>query len=200
MPVVALALCALWFVTLFVVRTVVQWAQTGSTGVKGFHGPVGSPSWLAGMSASLGLVLAPLAPLAAIYHWSGGALLIESSPLHLVGAALVLVGIAGGLYAQFSMGDSWRVGVDEAERTELVTGGPFAWVRNPIFSCVWLSALGLLLLVPNVLALAACLLTIVGIELQVRVVEEPYLRETHAEAYDRYAARVGRFVPGLGRR
>jgi protein-S-isoprenylcysteine O-methyltransferase Ste14 len=38
-----------------------------------------------------------------------------------------------------------------------------------------------------------------ALELQTRAVEEPYLLRTHGEAYAAYAARVGRFVPGLGR-
>jgi protein-S-isoprenylcysteine O-methyltransferase Ste14 len=35
--------------------------------------------------------------------------------------------------------------------------------------------------------------------LQVRAVEEPYLLSVHGDAYATYAARVGRFVPGVGR-
>ena len=32
-----------------------------------------------------------------------------------------------------------------------------------------------------------------------RFVEEPYLRRAHGEAYRAYAARVGRFLPRIGR-
>ena len=38
-----------------------------------------------------------------------------------------------------------------------------------------------------------------AVQLQVRVVEEPYLLATHGKTYAAYAARVGRFVPGAGR-
>ena len=38
-----------------------------------------------------------------------------------------------------------------------------------------------------------------ALELQVRVVEEPHLLRAHGGAYASYAARVGRFVPGVGR-
>ena len=60
----------------------------------------------------------------------------------------------GTLAAQLAMDASWRIGVGEAKRTELVTGGPFALVRNPIFSAMVPAFLGLVLLVPNVAALA----------------------------------------------
>ncbi|NNL65855.1 MAG: isoprenylcysteine carboxylmethyltransferase family protein, partial [Myxococcales bacterium] len=112
---------------------------------------------------------------------------------------LALLGIGGGLLAQLGMGSSWRVGVDESETTALVTDGLFRFVRNPIFSFIGLSAIGFVLLVPNLVSLAAAGLTAIGIELQVRAVEEPYLARTHGAAYADYAARVGRFVPGVGR-
>jgi protein-S-isoprenylcysteine O-methyltransferase Ste14 len=41
--------------------------------------------------------------------------------------------------------------------------------------------------------------TLAGMQVQVRAVEEPYLSLAHGEAYARYAARVGRFLPGVGR-
>lgn len=199
MPRLAMALSVLWFVSLFVFRTVVQWRQTGSTGFKGFHGSIGSLPWFAGLSVSLGLLVALIAPVGALLHWPGGALLATSPPLHFVGAVCAVVGIAGALLAQISMGDSWRVGVDEAETTALVTTGLFAWVRNPIFTFMWLSLFGLMLVVPNVLSLVGGALTVLGIELQVRVVEEPYLKSAHDTEYNEYAARVGRFLPGVGR-
>ena len=48
--------------------------------------------------------------------------------------------------------------------------------------------------------MVAVLLLVAAVQLQVRVVEEPYLRRVHGRVYRGYAARVGRFVPGLGRR
>ena len=47
------------------------------------------------------------------------------------------------------------------------------------------------------LAAVACAVT--SLELQTRVVEEPHLLRTHGDEYASYAARVGRFVPGVGR-
>ncbi len=97
------------------------------------------------------------------------------------------------------MGDSWRIGVDESERTELVTVGAFAVVRNPIFAAMIPTSLGIVLLVPNVVALVAFVTLVGALELQVHLVEEPYLLWTHGERYLAYASRVGRFVPGVGK-
>ena len=55
------------------------------------------------------------------------------------------------------------------------------------------------LMVPSWIALAGVAALFIALELQVRVVEEPYLRRTHGRAYADYASRVGRFVPGVGK-
>ncbi len=83
--------------------------------------------------------------------------------------------------------------------TTLVTGGPFAVVRNPIFTAMLVAAAGLALMVPNALALASWAVALIAIEIQVRAVEEPYLLRIHGDAYRRFASKVGRFFPGVGR-
>ena len=95
MPRLALALCIVWFVSLFLFRSALQWRRTGSTGLKGFHGPIGSLPWLAGVSVSAGLVLSPLAPVGALLDWPGATLLVVHLPSHAVGAAMASIGIAG---------------------------------------------------------------------------------------------------------
>ena len=60
-------------------------------------------------------------------------------------------------------------------------------------------ALGLVLLVPSWVALVGFAGLVIALELQVRVVEEPYLLRAHGDRYRRYAADTGRFVPSIGR-
>lgn len=71
--------------------------------------------------------------------------------------------------------------------------------RNPIFTAMAVTAAGLAAMVPNVIALAGLALTVAALQMQVRAVEEPYLLRTHGDAYTAYAARVGWFLPGIGR-
>jgi len=199
MPRLALLLVCLSFLALFVFRTALQWWRTGSGGIRGFSGRVGSLEWNAGLLVSLGMAAALLAPVAALLGWPGGALLPLSDTLHLLGAGLTALGTVGALASQVAMGDSWRIGVDKSERTELVMRGAFRWVRNPIFAFMLLCAAGLLALVPNAFSALGLLATFAGIEIQVRAVEEPYLAKTHGALYRAYASRVGRFLPGVGR-
>jgi protein-S-isoprenylcysteine O-methyltransferase Ste14 len=69
------------------------------------------------------------------------------------------------------VGDSWRIGVAECERTRLVTAGAFRLVRNPIFTAMIATATGLTLLVPNAVAIAGLAALVVAVQLQVRLVE-----------------------------
>ena len=124
---------------------------------------------------------------------------LDRDVVHVVGVVLVIVGIAITLRAQLTMGASWRGDVDPEVKTDLVTTGLFRFVRNPIFTGTATTALGLALMVPNVLAVAMLVGFAAAWEIQVRLVEEPYLQRVHGDAYRSYAARTGRFVPGIGR-
>ena len=97
------------------------------------------------------------------------------------------------------MGSSWRTTVDPEERLALVTDGPFRIVRNPVYTAVMVMVVGLALTVPNLIALIGLVAVIAGSELQVRLIEDPYLHRAHDSAYRHYTTRVGRFVPGIGR-
>jgi protein-S-isoprenylcysteine O-methyltransferase Ste14 len=199
MEALALALYAAYLLLAFGLRTLIQLRRTGSTGFHGLGGRPGSAEWIAGVGFALALLLGLAAPLLALADAVEPIAALDVTAAHAAGAALAVAGIAATFYAQVAMGSSWRIGVEEGERTELVTAGPFALVRNPIFAAMLPTALGLALLVPSWVAIAGLLGLVIALELQVRVVEEPYLLRVHGETYAAYAARVGRFLPGVGR-
>lgn len=183
----------------FGVRTWLQIRRTGRSGFNGISGRPGSLRWFAGVLFVAALVLG----LAAV---AGAAAGIVTAPTHssaaagAVGLVVAVGGIVGVMLAQGGMGASWRIGVDETERTELVTDGVFAVVRNPIFTAMVVTQVGFALLAPTWLSLLALCCLIVAVQLQVRLLEEPHLVAVHGVAYLDYAARTGRFVPGVGHR
>jgi protein-S-isoprenylcysteine O-methyltransferase Ste14 len=193
----ALALYALWGVVAFAIRSVIQIRRTGDSGFRG-GGSTGSAEWWARLVFTSALLLGALAPVGALLGLSPVDAL-DATTLRLIGAGIAAAGVAATFFAQTVMGDSWRIGVDYTERTELVISGPFRFVRNPIFTAMAVTAGGLTLLVPNWLALVGFLMLLCGLEFQVRRVEEPFLLSMHGDAYAQYAARVGRFVPLVGR-
>lgn len=198
MALTAIVLYVIWFLLAFGLRTAMQIRRTGDSGFRGM-----SRSGVMEVVAGLGFVVALLVGLAApIAELLGldAIDVLDRSWLRIAGAVVATIGVLLTLLAQLSMGESWRIGVDPDERTALVHEGAFRVVRNPIFSAMLVTAVGLVLLVPNVAAIVGIVSLVVALEAQVRGVEEPYLRAVHGDAYRQYEAAVGRFVPGLGRR
>jgi len=192
----ALALYVLALVVLFGVRSWMQRRRTGSTGFHGISGTPAEAGWWGGVLFLAAMVLGLAGPLLAVT----GTVPADPHPvIAVVGLVLALAGFAATLAGQAGMGASWRIGVDPGERTDLVTTGVFACVRNPIFTAMALAQFGMLLLVPTWISAAALAALIAAVQLQVRAVEEPYLRRVHGDAYAAYTARTGRFVPGAGR-
>lgn len=199
MAALALGLFVLYLALAFGLRTFVQFRRTGSTGFRGLSGRPGSPEWLGGVLFIVALALHLAAPILNLTGILESFTVLDNSVVGTFGIVLFTLGAVGTLAAQGAMGASWRIGVDQGEKTSLVTTGPFEIIRNPIFSAMISASLGMALMVPSPAGLAAFLLLVLAIELQVRFVEEPYLMRVHGEDYARYASRVGRFVPGIGR-
>jgi protein-S-isoprenylcysteine O-methyltransferase Ste14 len=195
---VALACWSAFGLLAFVLPVALQLRRTGSTGLKGPSGAPGSIEWLAGAGLVAAIALGVAAPLLAASDWVEPIGSLDRTVVHVAGIALFAIGLAGVVGSQQMMGRSWRVGVDESERTQLVTAGPFQLVRNPIFTAMIVAQLGIALIVPSVVALVGVALLVASLEAQTRLVEEPYLLRKHGRVYAEYAARVGRFLPGVG--
>lgn len=196
-PKLALGAYVAFILAAFGWRTWRQYRETGESGFRGFSG--GALGQAASVLFLTGLVLAPLAPILEVAGRAQPLEIFTRPAIHAAGVAAFALGFGLTLVAQLQMGTSWRIGVSATERTALVTHGVFSRVRNPIFTGMLLALLGLVFLVPHMLTAIAAACTFVGLELQVRVVEEPYLLSTHGDEYRKYARAVGRFVPGLGR-
>jgi protein-S-isoprenylcysteine O-methyltransferase Ste14 len=184
----------------FGARFLVHYRRTGSTGFRGLFGRVGSLEWLGGALFVVALVAGPAAPILDLTGTLRPLGCAAAALWRVCGVALYVTGVAGILWAQFAMSESWRIGVDRSERTRLALKGPFRFVRNPIFTSMTAALAGVALMVPNIAAGLALLALVAGLETHVRVVEEPYLLRTHGEAYRRYLACTGRFLPGIGRK
>lgn len=172
--------------------------RTGSSGFVG-GGARTRVARLAERAHALAIAIGVAAPVLDVAGALDRVDALDSPLVQAIGVALFVLGLAGMAIAQAAMGDSWRVGTDPSERTLLVTHGPFALVRNPIYTSLFACFGGLALIVPNMVALASVVLWAWAIEVEVRRIEEPHLRELHGARFDAYAARVGRFLPGVGK-
>lgn len=114
------------------------------------------------------------------------------------GTLVLVVGVIFMVAAQLGMGASWRVGIDEEAAPGLVTGGLYSFCRNPIYLGMFVALAGMALALPTVLSMVNLLCVVAGVRYQVSQ-EEEYLLRTYGQGFRTYAARVGRFLPGLGK-
>ena len=114
--------------------------------------------------------------------------------VQIAGAGLMLGGLALVLYVHGYLGAEWRSGVPREGPAALLTHGPYAVLRHPIFLGVHLAQLGFFLAWPTIFT-AVCLAVGVGaIQLQARV-EEARMARAFGAAYLRYRAGVPGFIP-----
>lgn len=192
----ALVLQLAYLIAAFGWRTMVHRRRTGDSGFRWQrHDRVARVSGALFAAAIVaGTIGVTLAALSVIELWEP----LAGPGAFVAGLALFAAGCALTLAAESAMGASWRIGVDPTERTGLVTSGLFGRVRNPIFTGMVTTAVGLTLLAPTVLTAVSVVMLVVAVHVQVRRVEEPYLRDA-MPGWSTYAQHVGRFVPRVGR-
>ena len=107
-----------------------------------------------------------------------------------------LMGLLGGgifLLSVLCMKDSWRAGIPDKDRTELVTTGIYRYSRNPAFLGFDLMYAGVLLLYGNLLTLGFSVFAMVMLHLQI-LQEERYLVHAFGAPYQAYCRQVFRYL------
>ena len=181
------------------------WLQRRRYGASGFLF-FRSPRWPEKVRDAFGVILAVLLLGQAVVAAVSPATLVRREAIErpapvtseVIGAGLLLGGIALLVVALLDLGASWRIGIDEQARPGLVTSGLYRFCRNPIFFAILLVLIGYTVLLPTRLSFAMLIGAFIGIRQQV-LTEEAYLSRTYGDAYHAYASRVGRFLPGIGR-
>lgn len=118
---------------------------------------------------------------------------LTHSTLNIIGVILLIVAVVWVLIAQIHMQKSWRIGIDEDVKTDLVQTGLFKISRNPIFLGMRLMLLGLFLVLPSAASLVILIAGDLLIQIQVRL-EEEFLTRTHGQTYLDYKQQVRRWL------
>ena len=139
--------------------------------------------------ATLGIVIAQLASI--VLEWNH-----MPSSARFTGFLIGIIGDAIFLISVLCMKDSWRAGIPDKDKTELVTTGIYRYSRNPAFLGFDLQYVGVLLMYGNLLTLAFSLFAMVMLHLQI-LQEERYLTNVFGAPYQAYRSHVCRY---LGRR
>ena len=131
-----------------------------------------------------------------------GSALIEASLPVLAALSLVDVALAAGsvaltLWSVRTLGRQWSLDARLVEGHELVTGGPYRYVRNPIYTGMlgMLLATGLTWSRPLAIV-AGVLVFCLGTVIRIRA-EERLLRTAFGEAWQAWARRTPAFIPGI---
>ena len=118
---------------------------------------------------------------------------LANSTLTIIGQVLLFIALIWVLTAQVHMQKSWRIGIDEDVKTELVQTGLFKRSRNPIFLGMRAMLLGFFLTMPNAITFAILVVGELLIQIQVRL-EEEFLTRTHGQSYLTYKKQVRRWI------
>lgn len=119
------------------------------------------------------------------------------SGVRTLGAVLGVSGVVVFVVSMTTMRDSWRAGVSQSDKTELITGGIYRFSRNPAFLGFDLVYLGILLMFFNFMLLAASAFAGLMLHLQIVNVEEEHLIAAFGDDYLAYRKQVRRY---FGRR
>jgi len=118
---------------------------------------------------------------------------LQTQTITIIGLALIHIALIWISIAQFQMSNSWRIGIDEENKTKLVTDGVFSISRNPIFLGMIISVLGLFFILPNALTFFLTITTYIVIQIQIRL-EEEFLQKQHAQDYVNYKLKTKRLL------
>jgi protein-S-isoprenylcysteine O-methyltransferase Ste14 len=122
-------------------------------------------------------------------------LAVHSLVLAAIGAVLFAGGIALAVWARLHLGRNWGMPTTQRAEPELVTSGPYRFVRHPIYTGLLTATLGTAL-VNNLLGLIV-VAALAGYFYYCGTVEERNLTATFPQAYPEYRTRTKMLIPFL---
>ena len=92
-----------------------------------------------------------------------------------------------------TFGKSFRVGIDENTKDELITSGTFAFSRNPIYLAFIVFFIGIFAAYPNIMTFVFLLLLTAAVHRQI-LREEKFLESHYGARYEEYRKKVRRYI------
>lgn len=111
------------------------------------------------------------------------------------GAVLMATGLAGYLWALFVLGKNWSISAEIKEGHTLITGGPYRFVRHPMYFFMTLVLIGSGLLMSNYMMLIFS--PVVGVAYYFRAKTEELMLKEEFAGYGEYAKKTKMLVPGI---
>lgn len=111
-----------------------------------------------------------------------------------IGAILTAAGLLFAVWARLHLGRNWSGSVTIKQEHDLVTSGPYALVRHPIYTGLLLALLGSTLALGDWRAVLAFALASGALWRKLRV-EEDWMRQQFGDAYQAYSRRAAALIP-----
>jgi protein-S-isoprenylcysteine O-methyltransferase Ste14 len=134
-------------------------------------------------------------------EWFGHSLLREQFVPHTtlvysIGLALAILGAVLAIFSRALLGRNWSATVQLKQDHQLITSGPYRFVRHPIYTGLLLLFLGNAIMVGDWRGLLAVAIVFASFWRKFRL-EERWLAEHFGEAYRLYQARTKALIPAL---
>jgi protein-S-isoprenylcysteine O-methyltransferase Ste14 len=113
-----------------------------------------------------------------------------------LGAVVTIGGLLFAVWAREHLGRNWSRSVTIKQDHELITTGPYAVVRHPIYTGVLTGFLGMAIAISQVRGFIVLVLICIAFWIKLRM-EEQWMRSQFGEAYATYARQTAALVPYL---
>jgi len=113
-----------------------------------------------------------------------------------LGATLTVAGLLFAVWARVHLGRNWSSSVTIKQGHELITTGPYAVVRHPIYTGILAGFLGMAIAISQVRGFIVLVLILIAFWLKLRM-EEQWMRSQFGETYATYARQTAALVPYL---
>lgn len=120
-------------------------------------------------------------------------LIIRSEWARIAGTGAAFLGMCFFISAVVTMKDSWRAGVEEGQKTKIITKGVYSISRNPAFVGFDLLYLGVALTFSNIVGLLSAAVAVVLLHFQI-LEEEKMLPGIFGPEYLEYKKRTRRYL------
>jgi protein-S-isoprenylcysteine O-methyltransferase Ste14 len=111
-----------------------------------------------------------------------------------LGAAVTIAGLLFAVWAREHLGRNWSHSVTIKQGHELITTGPYAVVRHPIYTGILTGFLGIAIAISQVRGFLAFVLVFFALWIKLRI-EEKWMRSQFGETYATYVRQTAALVP-----
>jgi protein-S-isoprenylcysteine O-methyltransferase Ste14 len=130
------------------------------------------------------------------FGWLGTRMTPDLPAIAVTGLAITIAGCAFAIWARIKLGGNWSGRATVKQGHELITTGPYAVARHPIYTGLALALAGTALAGGEWRYVLGFILVLFGM-LSKMSQEERLMMQTFPETYPRYRQRVKALIPGV---